>query len=96
MDPQQAIDVVGLILKLVIDVAGLFPGANIPVSALRVVEDGIEIEEAVHQWLSTTPEGQRALQRLQDVAERLGVTIEGRRVCPRFYRWSPLWGWVPA
>jgi len=96
MDPQQTIDVLGLVLKLVVDVAGLFPGANIPVSALRVVGDGIEIEEAIHKWLSATPQGQKVLRRLQDIAERLGVSIEGKRVAPRGYRWDPLWGWVRA
>lgn len=75
MNAQAAIDVVGKVLPLVIDVASLIPGVNIPVGAVKVVGDVISIEQAAHKWLTETPEGKAAWAKIADLSSGLGHDV---------------------
>lgn len=75
MNAQTAIDVLGKVLPLVLDVASLIPGVNIPVGAVKVAEDVISIEQAAHTWLTTTPEGQKVLARIEGLGVDLGGSV---------------------
>lgn len=75
MNAQTAIDVLGKVLPLVLDVASLIPGVNIPVGAVKVAEDVISIEQAAHTWLTTTPEGKAVWAKIAGLSEKFGGNV---------------------
>ena len=74
MSSQDAINAVQKLLPLVLDVAAMVPGLNIPVNAVKVINDSLVIEEAAHTWLSGTTAGKEVMSRISDIAENLGLS----------------------
>lgn len=105
MDAQVAINLFGKLLPILLDVASLVPGLNIPVGAIKLVEDGIQFEQAAYALLAS-PEAAPLRDAIHNLAHELNlhptmdagsITLDHGRVAPpRGYKWDMLMGWVPA
>jgi hypothetical protein len=73
MTPQNTIDLFGKLLPIVLDVAGLVPGLNIPVNAIKIVQDGIQIEQAIVAMLNS-PAGAPIKNAVHRLAGELGLS----------------------
>jgi hypothetical protein len=79
MHVQNNIILVQKLLPLVLDVAALVPGLNIPVAAVKIANDSLIVEEAAYSWFTTTGAGKEAMRRIDDIASQLGLsTILGK------------------
>ena len=76
MDPQNAIDILGKVIPLAVDILSLIPGVNIPMGAIKIVEDGVSIEQGARNFFVNTAEGRAAWARLSKFAhDDLGLSL---------------------
>lgn len=107
MNIQADVALFGKMLAVVLDVASLIPGINIPIGAFRLLEDGIQLEETAYALLVSS-EGKPIRDAINKVARDLNVqpvvvsdtrTIKippGPRSTSQYpgYHWDIWQGWV--
>ena len=104
MVTQGEITLFGALLEVVLDLGSLVPGLNIPVGALRLVEDGIEVEEATYLLLQT-PVAHPLRKSINKMAVAMGfhpiadtpaktIRIVPANPTPKGYHWDVWQGWV--
>ena len=104
MNPQEGINLLAKVLPLMMDVLAIFPIVSIPTTTIRIVEDGIGLEQAIEAFLTNTREGKALWAKVQGFGKELGVGfhLDAGKVTAAhladtesYYDWSPIWGWVP-
>lgn len=96
----------GKILPIILDVAGLVPGLNIPVNAIKLVSDGVQLEETTYALLQSK-QAQPVRDAIHKLASELGyhptgngstITLAPGHVAPPSpnYKWDIWQGWVAA
>ena len=106
MSAQDGVVMFGKILPIILDVAGLVPGLNIPVNAIKLVSDGVQLEEATYALL-TSKSAAPVRDAVAKLAHELGVhpkgvgskiTVTAGHVPPPSHglKWDIWQGWVAA
>jgi hypothetical protein len=100
---QDNINIFGKVLPIILDIAGLIPGLNIPVNAIKIVEDGVNLEETTYTMLMS-PDGKTIRDAITKLIDSLGLhamAIDGKllvgkamRPNPPGYTWDIWQGWV--
>jgi len=96
----------GKILPIILDVAGLVPGLNIPVNAIKLVSDGVQLEETTYALLQSK-QAQPVRDAIHNLASQLGlhptgegstITLAAGHVAPPSpnLKWDIWQGWVAA